>query len=229
MKFFGKVSLKLFSLIIFVLSIAIILMGLNLINTNLFTKLIDQAFENEMALRITLIVSSLLLILATRYLLFKAYKSDEMSARDGIVMENANGKLIISKESLENMILTSAKTVEGIEYINSKTLLDTEHRLIIYVTVVALDGVIVKEVSKQLQDKIKETMKNTADLEVVSVTLNVKNIVSKKSKFDKKNNKKNEIKEEVSIPEVEEEQEIGENQENEEETEVEILKEKEWF
>ena len=49
-------------------------------------------------------------------------------------------------------------------------------------------------VTKQLQDNIKQTMKNTADLEVSSVVITVKNIVSKKVKEEK-----NLVKKEESI------------------------------
>ena len=68
--------------------------------------------------------------------------------------------------------------------------------------VVVKENAIVKEVSKQLQNTIKDAMKNTADLEVSSVSITVKNIVNKKGKTEKIQPKQEEI---VKQEEVEEE------------------------
>ena len=90
------------------------------------------------------------------------------------------------------MIYSSAKLINGIDYISSRTLIDKEHNLLITVTIQVGENVIIKDVSAGLQDKIKETMKNTADLQVGKVIVNVKNIVTKKNKTEK-----NAVKKEV--------------------------------
>ncbi|MGN1298393.1 MAG: alkaline shock response membrane anchor protein AmaP [Candidatus Scatovivens sp.] len=183
MKFFEKACLVLFSIIIFVLAIIIILMTLGIVNTNLFTTVLNSLISKQIPLRITIVTSVVLLFISARFILFRIGK--EELTKDGIILENANGKLIISKESLENMILSATKSISGIDYINSKTLLDKEHRLLVYVTIIVTEEIIVKDVSKQLQENIKETMKNTADLEVSSVSITVKNIINKKNKVEK--------------------------------------------
>ena len=183
MKFFEKACLVLFSIIIFAITITVILMTLGLVKTTLFTTIFNYLLSGEISLRITIIVSIILLVISAKFILFGTKK--EELAKEGIVLENTNGKLVITKESLENMILSSTKSVEGLDYVNSKTLIDKEHKLLVYVTVVVKENIIVKDVSKQLQDKIKNTMKNTADLEVSCVSITVKNIVNKKSKTEK--------------------------------------------
>ena len=183
MKFFNRMCLVIFSLIILVLSTLIILMILRVIETKLFTVVLDALMSAKTSLRITIIISVILFVLSFRFVFFKIQKDD--NTKDGIIMENANGKLIISREGLENMIYSSAKLINGVEYITSKTLIDKEHNLLIYVTIQVGENVIIKDASLKLQEKIKETMKNTADLQVGKVIINVKNIVTKKNKSEK--------------------------------------------
>lgn len=190
MKFFNRMCLVIFSLIILLLTTTIILMSLGVLETKLFTVVLTSLITAKTSLRITIIVSVILFVLSFRFVFFKIEKDD--NTKDGIIMENANGKLIISKESLENMIYSSAKLINGIDYISSRTLIDKEHNLLITVTIQVGENVIIKDVSAGLQDKIKETMKNTADLQVGKVIVNVKNIVTKKNKTEK-----NAVKKEV--------------------------------
>lgn len=190
MKFFNRMCLVIFSLIILVLTTTIILMSLGVLETKLFTIVLTSLITAKTSLRVTIVVSVILFVLSFRFVFFKIEKDD--NTKDGIIMENANGKLIISKESLENMIYSSAKLINGIEYISSRTLIDKEHNLLITVTIQVGENVIIKDVSAGLQDKIKETMKNTADLQVGKVIVNVKNIVTKKNKTEKNVVKKEE-------------------------------------
>ena len=51
-----------------------------------------------------------------------------------------------------------------------------------YVTAIVSKDVMLKDVSNELQRKIKDAMKRTADLEVKEVNIKIKNITSKKVK-----------------------------------------------
>lgn len=200
MKFFERACLRLFSIIIFILALVVILITLNVTENTIFADVLENLTTDTTLLKVTIVTSVILLFVSAKFILFGTKK--EEFAKEGIILENPNGKLVISKESLENMILSSAKSIDGLEYVNSKTLIDKEHKLIVYVTVVVKENAIVKEVSKQLQNTIKDTMKNTADLEVSSVSITVKNIVNKKGKTEKVGSKQEEI---VKQEEVEEE------------------------
>lgn len=194
MKFFSRFCLVIFSLIILILSTTIILMSIGVIDVNLFTIVLSALIKSQNTLRLTIVLSVILFIISFRFVFFKIEKDE--NTKDGIIMENANGKLIISKESLENMILSSTKVINGIEYVSSKTLIDKDHNLMINVTILVGENVIIKDVTNMLQDKIKQTMKDTADLQVGKVIVDVKNIVTKKNKSEKVVIKKEEKKEE---------------------------------
>lgn len=190
MKFFESACLKLFSIIIFICALVVLLMTFKMVEITLFTTVISYILAREILLKITIVVLVTLLVLSARFILFGTGKDEFKS--DGIILENASGKLIISKESLENMILNSTKTIDGLEYVNCKIGVDKEHKLSVYVVVNVQNNIIVKDVSKQLQDNIKENMKNTADLDVSAVSITIRNIVNKKNKIEKVQPKKEE-------------------------------------
>ena len=120
------------------------------------------------------------MLLAIKGLFFTS--KPESNGKEGIVLENTSGKLVISKESLENLIASVTKEVPGTDTVASRTILDKHKNLIVYVTAVVSKDVMLKDISNDLQRKIKEAMKRTADLEVKEVNIRIKNITSKKVK-----------------------------------------------
>lgn len=111
---------------------------------------------------------------------FWSQKEDD--GRNGVTLENTAGKLVISRESLENLIANVVKDVQGIEAISSRTILDRHNNLIVYVTTLVSKDMMIKDVSSQIQEKIKQALSQTADLEVKQVNIKVKNITNKKIK-----------------------------------------------
>ena len=83
---------------------------------------------------------------------------------------------------MENLIASVIKDIPGAETVSSRTILDKNKNLIIYVTAVVSKDVMLKDISNELQLRIKETMKKTADLDVKEVNIKIKNITSKKVK-----------------------------------------------
>lgn len=180
MKFIDRVSLKLYALIIGVLSVMIALIVTGTIPMDYLIDPITYLTDGSTKIKATLIVCAVLLILVIKSLCFASKPKDE--SKEGIVLENSSGKLVISKESLENMISSLSKEIPGTESTTSKTIVDKDKNLKVYVTTVVNKDVMIKDISTELQHKIKEAMKRTADLEVKEVNVKIKNITSKKSK-----------------------------------------------
>lgn len=180
MKFLEKLALILFSLIISVLSITMILIMLDIVEMSVITKTISLLINNDLAVKITIGVAAVALLLAIKCIFFSGETEDD--GKNGITLENNSGKLLISKESLENLIANVVKDVQGIEAISSRTILDKDNNLIVYVTTLISKDMMIKEVSTQIQEKIKEALNKTADLEVKQVNIKVKNITNKKIK-----------------------------------------------
>ena len=66
--------------------------------------------------------------------------------------------------------------------VTGNSILDKDRNLIVYVTAVVSKDVMIKDISNELQRRIKDAMKRTADLDVKEVNIRIKNITSKRVK-----------------------------------------------
>ena len=180
MKFLDRLVLKLFALIVGVLTILIVLAVTGIIPMEYITDLLVYLTDGTVNLKITLVVSGVILLLVLKALCFPS--KPESDGKDGVVLENNNGKLVISKESLENLIASVIKDVPGADTVSSRTILDKDKNLIVYVTAIVSKDVMLKDITNEVQSKIKLAMKRTADLEVKEVNVKIKNITSKRVK-----------------------------------------------
>lgn len=183
MKFLERFALTIFSIIILIVSITLLCVMFEVVEVNIFTTPILYVLNNIIVFRTTLVISIICIVLAIKCLFFRSKKQD--LGKDGIVLENSSGKLVISKESLENLVASVARDIPGAEAVSSRTILDKDRNLKVFVTTTVSKDIMLKDVSTELQNKIKEAMKNTADLEVKEVNIKIKNITSKKVKKSK--------------------------------------------
>ncbi len=180
MKIFDRLALKIFSLIIFTIAIGIILILTGFVSLGQIVRDFVNFANGEYGTRILLGVSGVLILIALKGIFF-ASKPDS-KGKEGVILENDNGKLVISKESLENLIASVTKEIPGAETVSSRTIVDKNKNLIVYVTALVSKDVMIKDVSNELQNKVKEAMRRTADLDVKEVNIRIKNITSKKVK-----------------------------------------------
>lgn len=213
MKFLERFALTIFSIIVLVFSIVLLGIMFNFWQMTVVTRSISFVLEDIYAFRTALVVCAICILLAIKGIFFKSKK--ENINKDGIVLENASGKLVISKESLENLVSSVSKEIPGADVISSKTILDKEKNLKVYVVTTVSRDLMLKDVSTELQNRIKDAMKRTADLEVKEVNIKVKNITSKKVK--KAKNTELEDNGIVGIENTEDNNEEVETEENKEE------------
>ena len=180
MKFLDKFALKIFSIIILVISIVIILVITGILPISVITSELMFLTDVGSNIKIALAIAFVFVLLALKGLFFTSKTNDD--GKEGIILENNSGKLVISKESLQNLIASVVKEIPGAESISSKTILDKNRNLIVYVTTTVSRDVMIKDISTELQEKIKNALKKTADLEVKEVNIKIKNITSKKVK-----------------------------------------------
>ena len=181
MKILDRFALKIFSIIIIILAVCICLVLMGIIDATFIAKQVKMLSDSgEMTIKITIGAVAVLVLLALKGLFFTS--KPEKPGKEGIVLENSNGKLVISKESLENLVASVIKEIPGADAVSSRTYLDKDKNLIVYVTAVVSKDIMIKDVSNDIQEKIKEAMKQTADLDVKEVNIRIKNITNKKVK-----------------------------------------------
>jgi len=99
--------------------------------------------------------------------------------KDGILLQNSDGQLVISKATLEELVNNIVKGFDSAQDVSSKIVLDEEKNLIVYVTLNVKENAVIKELSNNLQTKIKSAIKKTSDLEVKEVNISVKDLNTK--------------------------------------------------
>ena len=68
-------------------------------------------------------------------------------------MQNDNGKLLISKPTIENIVASVVKGFDSVEDVSVSTDLDNANHLIINVNLVVSKDVIIKELTLNMQNK----------------------------------------------------------------------------
>ena len=180
MKFLDRLSLAIFSIIIFVLAVLLCLLMFGWFDVELVVSALEYLKSNEIATNITIGVSVVILLLALKSMFFDSYSKETEQSREGILLENDNGKLLVSRDTLENLATNIVKGFDNVENVVSKVILDKENNLIIFVNMLVRPEAIIKDLSSNLQEKIKLTIKDSLGLDVKEVNIKIKNIAEEK-------------------------------------------------
>lgn len=179
MKIIEKIALALFSNIILVLSILICLIIFGWLNIEIIHEMIKTGLANTTVSTTTLVICAVLILLAIKSVFFDGESSEEERSKEGIMLENDSGKLMVTRETLENLTNSVVKGFENTENISSKVILDEENNVKVLVNLTVKPNAIIKDLSNNLQARIKETIKTSLDLDVKEVNIKVKNIAPK--------------------------------------------------
>ena len=179
MKGLDRFNLILFSIIILVLSILGCFLQFGWINIDIATDGISFLLENTVASNITLGLAIVLILLSVKSIFFNSYAS-ESQGKDGILLENDNGKLLVSRDTIESLTNTVIRSFDSAETIMTKVEVDEESHIKIYITLSVHPDAVIKDLSAKLQSNVKEAIKKSLDLDVTEVNIRVKNISTKK-------------------------------------------------
>lgn len=180
MKIVDRFNLALFSLLILIISVVICVISIGWLSVDLVEKGIDSLVTNNIVNCIAISVSAILILLAMKSIFFNSYAKEKVEAKDGILLENDNGKLLVSKDTIESLANTVVKSFDSAETVTTKVEVDEESNVKIYITLFVHPDAVIKELSNKLQTNIKETINNSLGLEVKEVNIKIKNISVKK-------------------------------------------------
>ncbi len=172
MKFIDKTILALFSIIILLISIVLCFFTLDWIELNAIKNVLDAIKDFKC---ITICVSVVLILLSIKGIFFKAKTSTKEKSADGILLKNENGKLVISKETVENIVNGVAKGFSGTQNVSTK-LSVINNNISVLVNLQIVGDISISALSIDLQNKIKESVKRITNLELKEVNIRVKNI-----------------------------------------------------
>lgn len=176
MKILDKLGLAIFSTIMLIISVIVCLLIFGWLDLDLVHQIAELAIQNEICSNTLLVLSIIFILLAIKCIFFESSYKKEMDYKNGILLENADGKLLITKDTLENLVSNIAKGFEGAESVSTRVELDKENHVIVFVNLTVKENAIIKELSSNIQNKIKETVKKTSDLEVKEVNIKVRDV-----------------------------------------------------
>ena len=130
------------------------------------------------------------------------------------MLENKDGRLLISRDTIENLVNSVVKSFTDAVDVQTKVNLDADNNITVFVSLLVKEEAIIKELSANIQNKIKETVKRSTDLDVNQININIKNIENQKNSI------KNENQTKIKINNVQ----VNQNQTKENQTETNIVK-----
>ncbi len=176
MKFIEKITLIIYSNIMLILSIILCLLVFGWLDLQVVKNIITICITTDPASKIVLGASVVFILLSIRCIFFDPTSKEEIKDRQGVLLENENGKLMISKETIENLVESVASDFKDADNITTRVELDKENNVSIFANLIVTSDAIIKDLSANLQNKIKEKIKLATDLEVKEVNISVKKV-----------------------------------------------------
>lgn len=180
MKVIDKFNLVLFSIIILILSLVICILTFGWLDLDIAIDGISFLVTNTVASKVLLGVAIILILLAIKSIFFNSFSKEKTEGKEGILLENDNGKLLVSRDTIESLTNAVVKSFESAENVMTKVEVDSESHVKIYITLFVYPDAIIKELSNKLQANVKDTIKKSLDLDVTEVNIRIKNISVKK-------------------------------------------------
>ena len=141
---------------------------------------IEFIITGEVAARVTFVITVLLILLAIKCIFLNSDSKSTSNLKDGVLLENDNGKLLVTKDTIESLANAVVKNYETAQNAVTKVELDNESNVSIFITLFVYPDAVIKDLTVSLQKDIKETIKKSLDLEVKDVNVRIKNITPKK-------------------------------------------------
>lgn len=199
MKIVERIAVILFSIIILVVSVFSVLVVFGWASLDFVNEIILNALNNRTVYNTILVIAGICIILAIKCIFFSSSTAKE-EFKTGILLENEDGKLIISKDTIENLVNSVAKRFEGAAEVQTKVILDQENNVTVNVTLLVKENAIIKDLSSSIQTSVKETIKKTSDLDVKQINIRVKNIeVNKKDSIKRLESPAPQYNNEISV------------------------------
>ena len=180
MRIIEKITLIIYSNIILILSVIACLLVFRWIDVEVVLKLTKSLIVSETSSKIVLGGSLVFILLSIRCIFFDPTSKQQQKDKQGILLENENGRLMISKETIGNLVEAVTKQYDGAKEVSSRVELDRNSNVNIFVNLIVSSDTIIKDMTIDLQNKIKQKVKATTDLEVKEVNVTIKKAVQEK-------------------------------------------------
>lgn len=192
MKILERIALVLFSIVMVILAVTSCLVIFNVVELKTIYRFVEELLKDDIARRIIVGASIVAILLSIKALFFPTRIKKKQEIKTGVLLENKDGRLLISRDTIENLVSSVVKGFDEAIDVQTKINLDVNNKITVFVSLLVKEDSIIKELSSNMQNKIKETIKKSTDLDVSQVNINIKDIESNKG--NSKNNNQAKIK-----------------------------------
>ena len=178
MKFLDKLILFLFSTLILIFSVLSIFTIVGWIDSTTVFVIVTNALSNTKVCNVLIGINVVLILGAIKGIFFESSTDEEKSVGNGIMLENDDGKLLVTKETITSIVNSVVAGFEGVKDQQSKITLDENNDLSILLTIAVSDQAVIKDLSNNIQVRVKDAIKKSLDVEVKSLDIKVKDMVT---------------------------------------------------
>lgn len=176
MKFLEKITLIIYSNIMLILAVILSLIIFGWLDAELVGEIVNDILTGETSSKILLGLNIVFILLSIKCIFFDSTSKEQIKERQGVLLENESGKLMISKETIENLVNSVAKSFENTQDVTTRVELDKDNNVKVYANLIVNPDAVIKDLSVNLQNKVKEKIKMATDLEVKEVNITVKKV-----------------------------------------------------
>ena len=179
MKLIEKIILVIYSIIMLILSFVFCLLIFRFVNVDIINNFIFQILNNYILSIITVIISVIFILMSIKCIFFLSKKSDYY--KDNISLKNEEGKLVITKVTIENIVNNVINGFQNMKDANIKVKFDKQNNIVVNLEVFASENADMQELTQNIRNKIKNTIKKSSGLIVKEINVKIKNIQTEKN------------------------------------------------
>ena len=181
MKFLERFTLIVYSYIILIIAVIFSLLIFNWLNFETVGNMINALLTGTVSSKVTLAICVIFMLLSIKCIFFDEGSKEKLKESQGILLKNEAGELMISKDSIDNMVKNAVSGFENVKECNTKIDVNSENHIIITLLLVVNENVVIKDLASNLQTKVKEEIKKISDLDVQEVNVKIVNLQGSKN------------------------------------------------
>ena len=155
MKILEKSTLIIYSNIMLILSIVLCLLIFGWLDMALVGDFCYKMIVGDTSSKVLLGLGVAFILLSIKCIFFDSTSKEQIKERQGVLLENESGKLMISKETIENLVNSVALNFQSAEQVSTRVELDSENNVKVFVNLTVTEDAVIKDLSANLQTRIK--------------------------------------------------------------------------
>lgn len=189
MKLIDKFNLKIFSFVLLIISILTILVCLNVINIENVSMGLYKMVGNKNVEYVVMGLSGLISIMSLKSLFFtnNNIEKEQEDDTNGILLQNGNGKLLITVDTISSLAEAVISGFDGINTAEVNVSITDDNEVLLNLIIDVKSNIVIKDITSELQTKLKKGIKSATDLELKEVNVIVRNVEPEEPKEGENN------------------------------------------